>query len=493
MFKNKISAKLSLYFGIALLIFAIVIGSIFVVLFRNQSLDAHKKELESHVMDISQTLSSYLDTSSSGMGGFGMYLRMIGDIAGTDLWIVDTDQNLITGGRGRGQRAQEYFYKDLPENAGQLIEDSFKGQTVFSEDFSNILSELTLTVGTPIFNSSNEVVGVVLLHSPVEGIDEVISQGIIILIISIILALIVSFLLSLVFSNSFTKPLAIMKNTALRLANGEYTAKANIKQDDEIGELANTMDILADRLDAASYESEKLENMRREFVANISHELKTPITVIRGSLEALVDEIVTDPLKIQEYHIQMLNESKFLQRLVEDLLELSKLQSMDFTIEKTEISICNLIDDVIRSASHIAKKEKVEIEFIKKINNCKILGDYGRIRQMIMVILDNAIKFSPKNDRVKIILEEGKLSIKDNGTGISAEDLPYIFERFYKSRFEENKTGTGLGLSIAKNIADRHNIELIAESRKGKGTIFTFVWDKNKISQKHQTKDMISS
>ncbi len=493
MFKSKISAKLSLYFGIALLIFAIVIGSIFIILFRNQSLNAHKMELESHAIDISQTLSSYLDTNASDMRGFGMYLRMIGDIAGTDVWIIDTNQNLITGGKGRGQIVQDYFYKDLPENAEQLIKDSFKGQTVFSEDFSNVLSELTLTVGMPIFNNFNEVIGVVLLHSPVEGIDEAISQGIIILIISIVFALIVSFLLSLIFANSFTKPLTIMENTALRLVNGEYTAKANIKQDDEIGELANTIDILADRLDAASYESEKLENMRREFIANISHELKTPITVIRGSLEALVDEIVTNPLKIQEYHIQMLNESKFLQRLVDDLLELSKLQSMDFTIEKTKILICDLMDDVIRSASHIAKKEEVEIEFIKKINDCSILGDYGRIRQMIMVILDNAIKFSPKNDRVKIILEEGKLSIKDNGIGISAGDLPYIFERFYKSRSEENKTGTGLGLSIAKNIAGRHDIELIAESEKGKGTKFTFVWDKNKISQKEQTKDIVSS
>lgn len=492
MFKNKISKKLSLYFAIALLIFAITIGSVFVLLFRKQILNTHKAELESQAIDISQTLSSYLDRDITSMGGFGMYLRMIGDIANTDLWIIDENRNLITGGRGKGQMARDYIYADLPSNAEVLIEGTFKGETVFSEDFSNLLTELTLTVGTPIFNSSNEVIGIVLLHSPVKGINQVISQGIIILVISIILALIVSFLLSIVFSLTFTKPLATMKKTALLLADGEYTAKTNIKQDDEIGELAKTIDILSDRLDEASHESEKLENMRREFVANISHELKTPITVIRGSLEALVDKVVTDPLKIEEYHIQMLNESKFLQRLVGDLLDLSKLQSMDFIIEKNEISICDLIDDVIRSAKQLAKKERVKIEFTKKIDNYKILGDYGRIRQMIMIVLDNAIKFSPKNGTVDIILENDSLYIKDNGIGISSEDLPYIFERFYKSRSEENKIGTGLGLAIAKKIADRHNIKLKAKSLEGEGATFIFIWYDDDVSQKEQTKDTVS-
>lgn len=300
-----------------------------------------------------------------------------------------------------------------------------------------------------------------------------------------------SFLLSLVFSLSFTKPLATMKKTALQITNGEYTAKTNIKQDDEIGELANTLDILAGRLDEASRESEKLETMRREFIANISHELKTPITVIRGSLEALVDKVVTDDSKVEEYHMQMLNESKYLQRLVGDLLELSKLQSMDFVIEKNEISICDVIEDVTRSAGHLAKKEGVKIIFIKKIDDCKIIGDYGRIRQMIMIILDNAIKFSPRNETVHIVLENGRLSIKDNGVGISAEHLPYIFERFYKSRSEKNKIGTGLGLAIAKKIADRHDIELRVKSIEGEGTIFIFVWYNN-VSQKEQTKDIVS-
>lgn len=477
---SKITAKLSLYFALALLIFAIVIGSVFILLFRSYSLDSHKAELENRATKIAQTIPLYMDRDSGGMAGFGMYLRMTGDIAGTDVWIVDRDLNLITGGKQGGHMVKDYKYKDLPPNAEDLIKDGFTGQTVFSEDFSNLLSQLTLTVGVPIFNGGGDVIGVVLVHSPVKGINEAISQGIIILVISIILALIVAVILSVIFSLSFTRPLATMKETAGRLADGEYTAKTNIDQNDEIGELANTLDILADRLEIASRESENLEIMRREFVANISHELRTPITVIRGSLEALIDEVVTDPSKVAEYNLQMLNETKFLERLVGDLLDLSRLQSLDFFINKEEISIKDIIDDVTKSVSSIAKQKGISIVVDKRVDDCKIIGDYGRIRQMIMIILDNAIKFSPNNETVNIVLEKKNLYIQDKGFGISQEDLPNIFERFYKARSEQNKAGTGLGLAIAKKIAQRHHMELSAQSKIGEGATFSFHWNDNK-------------
>ncbi len=484
MFKSKITAKLSLYFAIALLIFAIIIASLFLILFRRNTLNIHRDELENRANDIAQTIPTYLDRNSGGMGGFSRYLTMVNDIAGTDVWVVDRDLNLVTGGTGHGHMMKGYSYRDLPPNAEELIDEVFKGKTDFSEDFSNLLSELTLTVGAPIYNSSDDIIGAVLLHSPVEGTNEAISQGIIILSISILLALIVTFLLSVILSRSFTRPLSIMKETALDLSNGEYSSKTNIRQDDEIGELATTIDLLAERLDKASQESEKLEIMRNEFIANVSHELKTPVTVMRGSLEALVDKVISDPVKIENYHIQMLNESKYLQRLVEDLLEISKLQSLEFVIEKSEISIYDLLDDLKRSAEHLAKEKEVKILVSKNTEDFKIMGDYGRIRQMIMIILDNAIKFSPKNETVKIVAENRTLYIEDNGIGISAEDLPYIFDRFYKSRSEQNKTGTGLGLAIAKNIAKRHSIKLSAKSKDTEGTKFIFSFEENNTSQK---------
>ena len=473
MFKNKIALKLSSYFAIALLVFSIIIGSVFMVLFKNHTIAIHKNELATRATSIATTLSGYMDKGNS-MGGYGAYMRFIGDIAGTDVWIVDEDLNLITGGTKKGMISNKYNYSDLPENADTLIKEVFADQTAFSEDFSNILSELTLTVGTPIKNSNNKIIGVVLLHSPVNGINAAVSQGFTVLSISILVSLTLAFLLSIGFSITFTKPLRKMKNTALKLASGDYTAKNNINQNDEIGELSDTMDILANRLDMASRQSEGLEQMRKDFVSNISHELRTPITVMRGSLEALVEKIVTDPIQIENYHNQMLKETLFLQRLVGDLLDLSKLQNPDFIIDKQEISICDVIDDATRSASHIKDNKSIKINVDKDNESYIINGDYGRLRQMLMIVLDNAIKFSPENATVEVLFKNKTISIRDFGIGIPNEDLPYIFDRFYKSRSEQNKTGTGLGLAIAKQIADRHNIKLTAQSDDGHGAMFIF-------------------
>ena len=481
MFKNKITNKLSLYFTISLTIFALVIGSVFILLFRSYSINLNKSNLKIKAVNIAETIPNFLEKSGGGVRGFGMYLNVINEIEEEDIWIIDSELNLIVGQNRSHHNDKNFVYADIPDNASSIVSEVFLGDIVFSEDFSSLLTEPSLTIGVPIVNSVDNIIGVVLLHSPIYGVNQTIIKGIGILIISILLALVVAFGLAYVLSKYFTKPLVIMNKTALQLVDGDYQAKNEIIQDDEIGQLANTLDTLAVRLEKANQESEKLEIMRREFIANISHELKTPVTVMRGSLEALVDEVVSDPILVKEYYKQMLNESKFLERLIKDLLELSKLQSLDFKIIKKEISICDVIDDVIRSVSPLAKNKNILIN-VEKDDNCLFYGDYGRIRQMLLIVVENAIKFSYHNSEVEVFLENSELFIKDKGVGIKEEDLPYIFDRFQKSRSEENKTGTGLGLAISKNIAIRHGIELTVTSTFKEGTLFKFDLKPNKTS-----------
>ncbi len=473
MLKNKIALKLSIYFAVALLVFSVIIGSVFMVLFRNHTIAIHKADLEKRASVIAEGLSGFMSGSGMGrQGGYGPYLRFINDIAMADVWIVDQNRDLITWGPGMGGMGRQYVYSDLPADADTVISEVFTGKTAFSEDFSGLLKTPTLTVGTPIKADNGEIIGVVLLHSPVNGINKAVSDGFITLAISIVAALLIAIFLSIGFSLNFTRPLNKMKRTALQLAGGDYTAKTDIQQNDEIGELAVTMDILADRLDQASRESEQLEQLRRDFAANISHELRTPVTVIRGSMEALVDGVVTDPEQVRTYHRQILSESLFLQRLVGDLLDLSRLQNADFAIEKQNVNLCDVMDDVTRSMEHIAGEKSINLELSKDTNLCQVIGDYGRLRQMLMIIIDNAIKFSPEKGTVKLRLEKGVLSIIDSGIGISPQHLPHIFDRFYKPRSEQNKSGTGLGLAIAKQIADRHGIHISVESEANVKTEF---------------------
>ncbi len=482
---NKIAIKLFLYFSAALLLFSLVIGGVFFTLFRSHTMDMHKAELERSAHSIASALSDVYDTSrypdiSMGMdnnitggkkkGYLAAYLRLMDQITASDIWVVDENMELLTV---RQMGGPSWQYGDLPEDAEILVEQVFQGKTTFSESFSKLMDTPSLTIGTPII-SGERVVGALLLHSPIEGMNDAISNGLRILAISVTIALLLAVFLSIYLSLSFTGPLNKMKKAALSLAAGDYTASTQVEQKDEIGELAKAIDVLSDRLYTASRESEKLDQLRRSFTANISHELRTPVTVIRGSLEALCDGVVTDPVQVENYHKQMLNESIFLQRLVNDLLDLARLQNTDFQMERRELCIGDVLEDAVRSASRMAQDKQVEILLEMDSKNCNLTGDYGRLRQMFLNVLDNAIKFSPQHGQVTVSLENRRISIADQGPGIPEEDLPYIFDRFYKSRSEDNKSGTGLGLSIAKQIAERHNVKIWVVNNTPKGSNFQF-------------------
>ncbi len=477
--KNKILFKLIMYFSASLLLFSIVIGSIFLTLFKNHTLNLHKTELEKRAVNISNTLSGMMSSNNSAKGngmmgrmsGYGAYIRFLDDIAMADVWIVDENLQLITSGH-----LNQYNYSDMPPDAEDVVKEVFKGKTTFSEGFSELLNQKTLTVGTPITVNSI-VIGALLIHSPVEGMNDAAKQGFEILIVSMIFALLLSIVLSTALAVYFTKPLKKMKNAAVELSSGNYMVKTGVSQHDEIGELAGTIDMLSDRLYEASLESEKLNSLRKGFIANISHELRTPVTVIRGSLEALYDGVVSEPKKVKEYYEQMLKESRFLERLVNDLLDLSRLQNSDFKIEMNDLNLCDVLNDAVRSARNLARTKNIDIKYFQDTSILPVEGDYDRLRQMFLIIIENAIKFSAVNAFIEISLIGRKVSVKDVGEGIDKDDLPYIFDRFYKVKSESNKDGTGLGLSIAKQIADRHNVIVSVSSEEDRGTEFSFLFN----------------
>jgi signal transduction histidine kinase len=480
--KPKIAVKLSASFFAILLLFSLLVGFVFTTLFRNQVIELNKEELLSRAEAMAKVLttntmnmpagSGHGQSSSIRTGMYGSYLKFFNELSRANVWVVDEDLQVITNLTAQDQRV---IYADLPADADTVVKEVFLGKSTFSEGFSSLLDTPTLTVGVPI-KSEQVVIGALLLHTPIKGVNESIAQGFRILLISIFIAMLLAIGLSVFLAITLTKPLKQMQNTALQLAQGEYDVKTGIKSNDEIGELAESIDILSQRLHEASLESQKLDQLRKDFVANISHELRTPVTVIRGSLEALCDEVVTEPALVREYYQQMLSESLFLQRLVNDLLDLSKLQNVDFKIETEEVNLPEILQDIMRSSRPLAKQKEIQVELNIDRDLFVISGDYGRLRQMFLIILDNAMKFSPREGKVEIMLRENRVTISDQGPGIHPQDLPFIFERFYRVKSEENKTGTGLGLAIARQIAERHNVSIEVESEIEKGTKFHFVF-----------------
>ena len=563
-FKNKIFIKLLSYFGLSLLLFSIVIGSIFGYIYIQNTVSLHKKDLVERAYKISETLSKMwfenrdekdvdknldverkndtpernknkflkpnrevpkivgningkkienniiedirkdeIEKSSEEKNSKKLLdekyfhrhrivdekdnnvkifrsMRMIEDIAMGEVWIVDAKTGNIV--QGRNEKGQSFSYLKLPPNAEETIKKAISGETTTTENFNDYLNENSITVAVPIKNGEM-IEGVVLLHSPVKYMSSALKSGIYTLVFSILAALILAGISAVWLSISFTKPLNKIRNTTTKLAKGNYEVTTQVNQNDEIGELAKSIDKLALQLDKSSKESERFEKMRQNFIANISHELRTPITVIRGSIEAICDGIIKDPEQLKDYNEQILSDSIHLQRLVNDLIDLTKLQNTDFSIDKSTINLFEIINDAVRSMKNISTKKGVKINFSLEnaIEEDRYLfvGDYQRIRQMIIIVLDNAIKFSNENQEVDILLKKEnnkyELKICDSGRGIDSKNIGKIFNRYHKSNTEENKNGMGLGLAIAKEIAIRHNIEIMVESEPYIKTIFTFL------------------
>lgn len=222
--------------------------------------------------------------------------------------------------------------------------------------------------------------------------------------------------------------------------------------------------------------SERLEQLRRDFVANVSHEFRTPLTVIKGSLEGMLDGTIDNPQVMADYHARMLSEVKSLERLVGDLLELSRLQSGKITIHSEEVHIPSLLSDTIHSLQTVADKKEIKLQYAGLENIPAVTGDYDRLRQLFVIFIDNAIKYSPEKTTVTIAVSVNKMvsvKITDQGYGISPEELPYIWDRFYKSDKSRNTSGTGLGLAIAKYLVELHKGEVSIQSEPGKGTAVT--------------------
>jgi signal transduction histidine kinase len=406
------------------------VGLGFTLLFGRYVEQFHEEHFADHATAIAQNLSKYMDMKSD----VELYDELINyalDIAVNNLWVADRHSHILAN---CGGERRKYAISDLTESQQAFIREVLAGKTIYTENFCTIVPNATMTVGTPVTNDLGEIIGAVMLHSTEDEDIIAVAHTRTPLLMSLGMALVVTFLLSLFLSKNFTDPI-ISKEAADAL---------------------------------------RLEHTRREFVANISHELRTPVTVIKGSLLTLINKVVDTPVQIDEYHRQMLNESVFLERLVNDLLDLAKLQNLDFEIKKEELIISDVISDVSRSIRQIAKNKGITVEVTNKNTDCVIFGDYDRIRQMLVIVLDNAVKFSHENGTVTITLKDKTLTIQDNGIGISEEFLPHIFDKFYKERSEKNKTGTGLGLVIAKQIAERHNIEIEVKSIEKSGTTFIF-------------------
>lgn len=321
------------------------------------------------------------------------------------------------------------------------------------------IGEVRVKFYGPIFYMQNELVFLNMVNN---------------LILSIGALLILAFtIIGFIISKSITKPINKLMTKAKYISNGDYDKKIDINTDIlEINGLINSINNLSQSI-------KEQESIRKRLTGDISHELKTPLTNIQSHLEAMIDGI-WEPT--EERLISVKEEAERLTSLVSDMQKLNKYDEYSMKIKKDIVNISDVICFVVFQFSNLAKSKKIKIEYEKK--DIKISCDKDKITQALVNILSNAIRYS--NEGSTIVIEEKlkddklSISIEDQGVGISEEDLPYIFERFYRADKSRTRAtgGTGIGLTIVKSIVSSHGGEVKVESELGKGSRFTIILPK---------------
>ncbi len=354
------------------------------------------------------------------------------------------------------------------KNAEEVLEEVLTGEEVVRE------TETYIFVGLPVFNSNNELIAAVVLTKPTPIMEYASNNSLYItLIVSTLGVFLIMLLPAYLIVRRIVKPLRQMTVVANAMSKGDFSKRADENIKGEVGELAKAINTCAK-------ESEKLETTRRDYVANVSHELRTPIASMRVIGETLKDGLVKDEQTKQKYYDNIVKESIRLSNLVNDLLELSRLQSGSYVIEKSKMGIREIFESVNDIYNNIGN-ENIEFSVQKIEKDIEVFSNPEKIEQILIILIDNAFKHTTSG-KISLNLEEQKdkiiLSVLDTGCGIGENDIQHIFERFYKADKSHASEGSGLGLSIAKEILDVMGEKIWVESKLNEGSKFYFTIQK---------------
>lgn len=284
------------------------------------------------------------------------------------------------------------------------------------------------------------------------------------------------------------KPIATLKGGVGAVAKGDYSIRIERNVNNEIGVLIDEFNIMAEKLEQAEKMKSEYEENRKALIANISHDLKTPITSISGYIEAILDGVVTEPDKINKYLKTIQNNVFYVNNLIDDLFLFSRLdmEKLDFNFEK--VGIKAFIADVMEEFTFVLVEEGINCSCEDYLESDVVVNiDRKRMYQVVRNIIGNAIKYGHENLHIRVELESWhdyvKINIIDNGPGIPEDKLPLVFGRFYRIDCERTKDlmSTGLGLAIAKELVEAHSGKIEVSSVLGEGSCFSIILPKGNL------------
>jgi two-component system phosphate regulon sensor histidine kinase PhoR len=336
-----------------------------------------------------------------------------------------------------------------------------------------------------LLNGRARNVRFVRLAVPLTELQAAIDHIRFLILIVCLAALVVVVGLSIFVSRTITKPINKTARAVKEIQAGNLEMRVKVKSKDEVGQLADAINSMVERLSQDMVQLRKLEKVRSQFLANVSHELRTPVFSIQGFLETLLDGAVDDPNVSRDFLEKAHKHTIRLNNLLNDLIEISRIESGEMKMSFRYFKIENLLRQVVDEMKPEAGKKGINLRYNENnIKDVEVLGDKERLKQALINLIDNALKYTDDGGKVDVYFEDGeqfiKVLVKDTGCGISQEHLPRIFERFYRVDKDRSREvgGTGLGLAIVKHIVEAHKGELIVESEPKKGSTFGFTLKK---------------
>lgn len=461
--KSLFSKLMTTYFIIIGISYSLVAVSLS-VWFYNYYYEERKNVLIREGVNLNSTVNEYVNKRMS-KDDLMFQISVIDRLLHARVWVVDNYGYIVSysGNEVGDLMGKQLSYREFEEvKRGNII--------VKTGSFKERFTSPMLTVAIPIF-VNDQVQFSVFLHSPLDEIKKALEKVYFVIWMAAFFAIIISVFIVYYFSDRILiKPLEKINSTARSISKGEFDKRVDLASNDEIGDLAVSFNYMADTL-------KNLENMRKSFIANVSHELRSPMTSINGFITGMADGII--PQEKWPYYLNIVHgEIKRLTRLINDLLDLARLESAEFSLHMGIFDINELIGERIVKFEERIHEKSVDVDVLLLKAKVKVKGDRDRIDQVLTNLIDNAIKFTPEGGKlqIKTYTKENRIlvSVFNDGPAIPKDEIKYIWERFHKVDKARSKGGgTGLGLSIARQIINQHGETIWVESGDW-GTKFTF-------------------
>lgn len=288
------------------------------------------------------------------------------------------------------------------------------------------------------------------------------------------------FFLALLVSKRISSPIEEMVRIAEAIQSGDLQKRIPVRSNDEFGKLSVTLNSMVDTLNSDIDKLTKLERVRTQFLGNVSHELRTPIFAIQGMLETLLQGALEDTEVRRDFVQRALANTQRLDTLLGDLIEISRVESGDMKMSFRYFALRPFLSQLLEELQPLALEKHISLSLMEGDDNIEVVGDKERLKQVMINLINNAMKYSPEHTDIKLSFAKRDsdviVAVNDSGIGIGPEHLPRIFERFYRVDKERSRDagGTGLGLAIVKHIVEAHGSTIEVQSEIGKGSTFSF-------------------